>query len=60
MEFAHEVIHDVTQMLWNHHPYLIRIALQLEARTGLKKSSYFKLDANKLEEESTCVTLQAV
>lgn len=52
MEYVREVIHDATQILSDHHPLLIRMAMQPVARSGLKKLSYFKLDVLGLEVDS--------
>lgn len=60
MEFVCEVIHDATQTLSDHHPLLIRIALQPLMRIGMRKSSYHKLDVLELSIESTCAALQSI
>lgn len=60
MEFVQEVVHDVTQTLLDHHPSLITIAMQLPPKSGLRRSSYFKLDANELLVESTFEALKLV
>lgn len=58
MDFVHEVIHDATQMFSNHHPSLIKIALQPMVVFGLKKSPYLKLDVDELTVESTIMALK--
>lgn len=60
MEFVREVVHDATQTLLDHHPSLIRIALQPLAPTGLRKSSYAKLDANELFVSNTITAIHDV
>lgn len=58
MEFVCEVVHDALQTLSDHHPSLIQFAMQPLPRTGLKKTSYFKLDVNELRVESTLLALK--
>lgn len=60
MEFVWEMVHDATQTLSDHHPSLIRFALKPLAPSRMRKSLYFKLDANELLVESTCEALQWV
>lgn len=60
MEFFREVVHDATQTLLDHHPSLIKVALQPVARSCLTKSSYAKLDANQLEIDSTWLAAKYV
>lgn len=54
------MIHDATQTLSDHHPSLIRIAMQPLEQTVKSRSSYLKLDAMELEVESTATTLEWV
>lgn len=60
MEFLQEVVHDATQTLLDQHPSLFRFAMQPKPWSGLRKSSYFKLDVNELLGESTLATLKCV
>lgn len=60
MEFVHEVVHDMTQTLSNHHPSLIKIAMQPLPRSNPRKTSYFKLDVNELKVESMVANLKHI
>lgn len=60
MEFVCKVVHDATQTLSDHHPLLIRFAMQPPHRSSLRKSSYFKLDLNELLVESTKIELKSI
>lgn len=60
MEFIREVVHNATQTLSDHHPSLVTIAMQPTPKSGLKKSSYLKLDANELAIDSIQAALKLV
>lgn len=59
MEFVREIMHDATQTLLDHHPSLIRVALQPTTRSNLRKTSYTKLDAKELEIDCTRLAAKA-
>lgn len=53
MTFVKEMIHDTTQTLSDHHPAITRIALNLPVDTKNRKTSYMKLNVEKLLMDST-------
>lgn len=57
-KFVHEVVHDASQSLSDHHPSLIWISLLPPPQSNLWKSSYFKMDVYELLFSSTRATLQ--
>lgn len=58
--FVHEVIHNATQTLFDHHPSLIRIAVSPLPQPELHKSSYFKMNVDELLVDNTRVALERV